>query len=372
MIAGAAPQLKVMTPPRALAACSAAAVQLAAVPLPTTRAPAVLAWEIGAVQTAGGAASALAVAATVAAASMAGLPPFLGFVSKEFLFEAQIESSWDIVPTAVAVLVNAVIVGVAGVVTLRPFFMGRWRVRTVRHREVPGLLVGPVVLALLGLVISLEPDWFDRTVLRPAAAAVYGQPVEVRVGLWHGVTPMLLLSATVLGIGALLFVYWVPIHQRLRAETLLDRYEAQHAYDALLRRLEAAGAYVAARVQRADLRQALERELRGKLLRLRQGYAAAAGDEKALGQLASASAGTILVLFRALLTLAGRAVPEAPGALAAEAAGLLGVPAAALTTPVERRAERGWRCPAADVEQYLDAVTRAAEYVDHFQLGDQR
>ncbi len=127
-----------------------------------------------------------------------------------------------------------------------------------------------------------------------------------------------------------------------------------------------------ARVQPADLRQALEREFRGKLLRLRQGYAAAAGDEKALGRLAAASAGTVLVLLRALLALAGRAVPEAPGALAAEAAGLLGASPGSITTPVERRAERGWRCPAADFEQYLDAVARAAEYVDHFQLGDQR
>jgi multicomponent Na+:H+ antiporter subunit A len=195
-----------------------------------------------------------AAASLLASLSMAGLPPFLGFVSKEFLFEAQIESSWDAVPMAIAVLVNAVIVGVAGVVTLRPFFMNRDRVREVRHREVPGLLVGPVVLALLGLVISLEPDWFDRTLVRPAVAAVYGRPVAVEVGLWHGVTPMLLLSLTVLGIGALLFVYWVPIHQRLRAETPLDRYQVEHGYDAVLRRIDAAGASVAARVQRADLR----------------------------------------------------------------------------------------------------------------------
>jgi multicomponent Na+:H+ antiporter subunit A len=155
---------------------------------------------------------------------------------------------------AIAVLVNAVIVGVAGVVTLRPFFMGHGRVREVRHREVPAMLVGPVLLALLGLVISLEPGWFDRTVLQPAVAAVYGQPVTVKAGLWHGVTPMLLLSATVLGIGALLFVSWVPLHRRLRAETRLDRYEAEHAYDALLRRVDAAGASIAARVQQADLR----------------------------------------------------------------------------------------------------------------------
>ncbi|MDF1501387.1 hydrogen gas-evolving membrane-bound hydrogenase subunit E [Roseisolibacter sp. H3M3-2] len=198
-----------------------------------------------------------AAASLLASLSMAGLPPFLGFVSKEFLFEAQIESSWEAAPMAVAVLVNAVIVGVAGVVTLRPFFLGRGRVREVKHREVPGLLVGPVALALLGLVISLEPAWFDRTVLRPAVAAVYGAPVDVQVGLWHGVTPMLLLSAVVVGVGTLLFVYWVPIHRRLRAETLLDRVEAEHGYEALLRGIEAAAAGVARRVQRADLRAQL-------------------------------------------------------------------------------------------------------------------
>jgi multicomponent Na+:H+ antiporter subunit A len=195
-----------------------------------------------------------AAASVLASLSMAGLPPFLGFISKEFLFEAQIESSWNVVPMTVAVLVNAVIVGVAGVVTLRPFFMGHGRVESVRHREVSGLLAGPVVLALLGLLISLEPDWIDRIVLRPAVRAVYGAPVEVRVGLWHGVTPMLLLSATVVGIGALLFVYWVPIHRRLRAQSPLDRYEAEHAYDALLRRIESIAAGTAARVQHGDLR----------------------------------------------------------------------------------------------------------------------
>jgi multicomponent Na+:H+ antiporter subunit A len=193
-------------------------------------------------------------ASLLASLSMAGLPPFLGFISKEFLFEAQIQSSWDAIPMAVAVLVNAVIVGVAGVVTLRPFFMREGKVREIRHREVLGLLVGPVVLALLGLVISLEPDWIDRTVLGPAVTALYGQPVDVKVGLWHGITPMLLLSATVLGIGALLFVYWVPIHRRLRAETLLDRYETEHAYDHVLRHIDAGAAWIAARIQGADLR----------------------------------------------------------------------------------------------------------------------
>jgi predicted nucleotidyltransferase len=125
------------------------------------------------------------------------------------------------------------------------------------------------------------------------------------------------------------------------------------------------------RVEAADLRQALERELRGKLLRLRQGYAAAAGDERVFGRLAAASAGTILVLFRSLLALAGRPVPAGATALATEGAALVGAPAAALLAPVEHRGERSWRCTAAEFEQYLDAVARAAGYVDQLQPGGQ-
>ena len=197
-----------------------------------------------------------AVASVLASLSMAGLPPFLGFISKEFLFEAQIQSSWDALPMAVAVLVNAVMVGVAGIVTLRPFFMGAGRVESVRHREVVGLLVGPMFLALLGLVISLEPTWVDRVVLRPAVAAIYGRPVEARVALWHGVTPMLLLSTAVVGIGALILAFWVPIHRRLRI-IWVGRYDVEHAYDALRRRLYAISRGIAARLQQGDLRDHL-------------------------------------------------------------------------------------------------------------------
>jgi predicted nucleotidyltransferase len=126
-----------------------------------------------------------------------------------------------------------------------------------------------------------------------------------------------------------------------------------------------------AQVNPGDLRQALEGELRGKLLRLRQGYAAAAGDEKALGELAVASSSAILVLLRSLLTLVGQPVPAAPTALASEAAVLIGVPAAALLAPVEHRGTRGWRCTAEEFEHYMDAVAHAVGYVDQLQLGDQ-
>ena len=122
----------------------------------------------------------------------------------------------------------------------------------------------------------------------------------------------------------------------------------------------------------SDLRSALEREVRGKLLRLRQGYVAAAGDPGALGQLAGQSSGTILVLLRALLVLLGRTIPQEPMEVAAAAAAAMGVDGEPLLNVVRHRAERGWRCSPGEFEGYLDAVARAATFLDQLQLGDQR
>lgn len=122
----------------------------------------------------------------------------------------------------------------------------------------------------------------------------------------------------------------------------------------------------------ADLRHALEREFRGKLLRLRQGYVAAAGDPAALGALAARSAGTFLVLLRSLLVLLQRAVPHEPVEMTALAAAAMGMDGEPLLNVVRHRAQRGWRCSPAEFEGYLEAVARAAGFLDQLPLGDQR
>ncbi len=73
-------------------------------------------------------------------------------------------------------------------------------------------------------------------------------------------------------------------------------------------------------VSPSDLRAALERELRGKLLRLRQGYAARSSDQSALGALAARSSSTVLVLLRGVLSL-----EVAPHSLGPTATGLRGI-----------------------------------------------
>jgi multicomponent Na+:H+ antiporter subunit A len=177
-------------------------------------------------------------AAVIASLSMAGLPPFVGFISKEYLFEAQLESNWNIVPVVVAIFVNAIMVGVAGVVAIKPFFLNRGRIKSVKHGETPGLLAGPLVLAAGGILMGLFSQPAAQVLIAPAAAALYGQPVDVSFALWHGLTPMLALSGLVVGIGGLVLFYWDAIHMFLRRRKVLhglftDR-GFQFAFDGVL------------------------------------------------------------------------------------------------------------------------------------------
>lgn len=270
-----------------------------------------------------------AVAAAFASLSMAGLPPFIGFISKEFLFLAQIQSSWNATPLAVAVLVNAVIVGAAGVVTLRPFFMGWGKVKEVKHGETPGLLLAPVVLALLGLLVSIEPDWISRAVLRPAASAVFGAALEVEFSLWHGVTPVLALSAVVITIGATIFIYWRQIHLRLHSFESFERYTAEHGYERLVRRIESLAAATARHVQHGDLRVYVQTVLAGAVLFVLWG-AIAAGRSPRVPSPADIDGLRIGPAVVALVGLAGGVAAARARALIATmiAVGLVGLMAA--------------------------------------------
>jgi hypothetical protein len=126
------------------------------------------------------------------------------------------------------------------------------------------------------------------------------------------------------------------------------------------------------RVDLADLRNALEREFRGKLLRLRQGYATYAPDPAALGKLGLQSAGTILVLLRGVLTLIGKPVPADPLELAAAAAAAIGFEGEHLLHVVRHRVDREWRCQTPEFENYMKAVEDSARFLDQLQLGDQQ
>lgn len=104
-------------------------------------------------------------------------------------------------------------------------------------------------------------------------------------------------------------------------------------------------------VKREHVRRQLEHELKGKLMHLRQAYAAGWSKPKQLTLVVRGTWAGFLTMLRAVLRLAGRPAPAAPEALVRDAAALIGFGADGLAEPAA----------------YLDAVTRTAEYVNRLE-----
>ena len=122
--------------------------------------------------------------------------------------------------------------------------------------------------------------------------------------------------------------------------------------------------------KRGDLRFELEHEVRGKVLRLRTEYAAAAGDGKALGRLLVHSAGTFFVLFRAVLRLSGGVPPTGHDALVRETAAAAGLDATVFDWVLA--ALDGKNPPALAAYdpiagRYVDAMETLADFIDRMQ-----
>ncbi|MFM2042896.1 MAG: hypothetical protein RLY86_1472 [Pseudomonadota bacterium] len=195
-----------------------------------------------------------AVAAVMACLSMAGLPPFGGFIAKELVFEAKLADGWLIIALSVGVLVNAAIIAIAFVTALRPFFLKPPAPLTDIKGESPGLYAGPIVLAALGAVMGLAPELFNASILAPAAGAISAEPVTGYFKLWHGLTPMLAMSALAIGIGLCLAWKWEPIHRHLAAVKRLDLLSPQGLYSRSLAWVLAVGGRLTARLQDGRLR----------------------------------------------------------------------------------------------------------------------
>ncbi len=168
----------------------------------------------------------------LASLSMAGLPPFFGFIAKESAFEAQLGSTYGVLPVVLAVVTNAVMVAIAAVVTLGPFFGGRGRVERVHHGDRAGLVAGPLTLGLLGALFGLAAGPVGDALVLPAASALRGSPVDTGLSLWHGPTPMLALSALVVALGLFVAWRWDPLRDALDRSARARWMDADRTYHA--------------------------------------------------------------------------------------------------------------------------------------------
>jgi hypothetical protein len=122
-------------------------------------------------------------------------------------------------------------------------------------------------------------------------------------------------------------------------------------------------------VEAADLRRALEQELRAKLLRLRQAFAVHASDPAALGEVAAHSVASIATLFRVGLSLHGREVPVATPECLTAAGAAMGIQTAPVTEFWQSRRTGAAPSSPERFEGYLAAVASAVRVIDQFSPG---
>lgn len=149
----------------------------------------------------------------VAAASMAGVPPLLGFVAKEGVFTSLLEAGTATADGGPAAgwgwlaLVLAFLGSVLTVAYSVRFVWGAFWTRpncapTPLHREPAMVAASPAVLAAGSLVAA-----FTITLIEPLYTSYADElpgPEEYHLALWHGLEPALWLSLAVFALGALL------------------------------------------------------------------------------------------------------------------------------------------------------------------------
>jgi multicomponent Na+:H+ antiporter subunit A len=211
-----------------------------------------------------------AFAATLATASMIGLPPFAGYVAKEAALAAWAHDGDLLGGTMIVVVALGSALTVA--YGLR-FLWGAFKPRLpsappspssspssspsterdespdVAHPQPFWMVAPPLVLAVLGLAVALVPH-LGQDVLGPYAST-YPVGEAGHLVLWDGFTPVLAITGAVLVLGALMFWQRERVERAQAAQWSPDG--ADVVYRRLTRSLERFASDVTAGTQRGSL-----------------------------------------------------------------------------------------------------------------------
>ena len=155
-----------------------------------------------------------AAAVAIGAVSLAGFGPVLAFIGKEAVIEAALDfdRTGDLAVLAAVVAGGSLFAVAAGM--LARILIGAVRAPHTPHESRPEMLVGPVLLSVLSIVFAVAPGIIAMDIVSPAAAAIAGEPVKVKLALWHGFNAALLLSVVSIGSAAALLRVGPHIRQQ--------------------------------------------------------------------------------------------------------------------------------------------------------------
>lgn len=162
----------------------------------------------------------------ITALSMAGIPPFNGFLSKESFLEAMINvtqanlfslSTLGIIFPIIAI-VGSIFTFVYSIKFIMHIFFGEYKPQSLpkkAHEASVLMLISPIILAVLVITFGLFPNILAGSIIAPAATAISQMSIDTpEYHLFHGVTPAFISTLVIYVIGILLllsFSYWIRL-----------------------------------------------------------------------------------------------------------------------------------------------------------------
>ncbi len=184
--------------------------------------------------------------AIIGAFSMAGLPPFNGFLSKEMFFTGMVRVlEMDIFNLDTIGILFPIIAWVGSIFTFIYSMILVFKTFTGKHQpeklekkphEAPfGMLVPPIILASLVVIFGFFPNILTDRIIEPAVAAITpslieeGHELHAHISFWHGFTLELFMTLGVILFGVLLYLLlpkWKKIYdvfpKKLSLNSLYD------------------------------------------------------------------------------------------------------------------------------------------------------
>ena len=170
---------------------------------------------------------------TVAALSMAGIPLFNGFLSKEMMLEEASHTEWWQNPWIVPALatLGALLSVAYSLRFIAHVFFGPVRddYPSKPHDPPAGMWASPAFLAVLVILIGVMPVLVEPLVIVAADAVTGGLDYAPHLKIWHGVTPALWMSGIAVLGGIILLALHAPLDRlwlatpRPEAKSIFDR-----------------------------------------------------------------------------------------------------------------------------------------------------
>jgi len=209
--------------------------------------------------------------ALIGSFSMAGLPPFNGFLSKELFFESVLNvrnleffsiGTWGLLFPIIA-WVASVLTFVYSMIIVFQTFFGKHQPEKLDRKahEAPiGMLIAPSILALLVVSIFFFPNVIGKYLLQPAMAAIYpmlskNEDLTPHISAWHGFNDALIMTIGVIIVGAILYIFvrqWHFVYTLFPADWSLD-----HLYNNTLSKMESGATLLTDRYMNGILRNYL-------------------------------------------------------------------------------------------------------------------